>query len=191
MIGALKGIPYTTSPNPILFFVGPIGYTVFIGEKTRASLSPTLEKTLFIHTHVRDDALELYGFTSPDELTVFEHLLTVSGIGPKTAQHVIDRGVDQIRSAVATSDVEFFTMIPRLGKKNAQKIIIELKNKLGSTRDLSLSESGSTDTKELLDALTSMGFGKSEAMAAIRNIDPEITSVKQKIRRALQILDTA
>jgi len=119
---------------------------------------------------------------------LFTLLLSVSGIGPKTALAITDRGVDQVRHAIVSSDVDFFTTIPRLGKKNAQKIIIELKSKLGSTKDLDLASQSSGDTKEIIDALLSMGFIRHEIVEVLKKITPEAQTIEQKIREALRFL---
>ena len=112
----------------------------------------------------------------------------MSGIGPKTALLVVNRGVDHIRQAISQADVEFFTSVPRLGKKNAQKIIIELKSKIGSITDLDLSSFETGETKALLEALLSMGFVKSEALDAIKKLPPHTESLEAKIRFALKLL---
>ena len=93
-----------------------------------------------------------------------------------------------MRHAIVSSDVDFFTTIPRLGKKNAQKIIIELKSKLGSTKDLDLASQSSGDTKEIIDALLSMGFIRHEIVEVLKKITPEAQTIEQKIREALRFL---
>jgi len=187
MIGALIGTVHTITKNPIIFFAGDVGYAVSITDNLAKTLTPNKKTLLFIHTHVREDAFDLFGFISQEELTLFELLLTVSGVGPKTALLVMNAGVDAIKHAVQTSDVDFFTHIPRLGRKNAQKIIIELKNKLGSVGDLDLRDE-SQETDEMIDALVSMGFAKKEVLAIVKKIPSEDTTVEQKIKSALKLL---
>lgn len=185
MIGKLTGMVESIS-NPIIVDVHDVGYVVHVPERLLSTLKATKKITLYIHTHVREDALDLYGFASPEDLALFDLLLTVSGIGPKTALSVIDRGADAIAHAVRTSDVDFFTAIPRLGTKNAQKIIIELKQKLGSAKALDLS--GATgETKEITEALMSMGFDRSEIKEITKKLDGDKT-MEEKIRHALKLL---
>lgn len=188
MIGALTGTIFTTQKNPIIVFVGGIGYAVNVGERLLTTLKKDEKKTFFIHTHVRDDALDLFGFVSEEEHGLFTLLLSVSGIGPKTALATVDRGVDAVRRAVVSSDVDFFTTIPRLGKKNAQKIIIELKSKLGSSKELDLASDSSGDTKEIIDALLSMGFIRHEILEVLKKLSPRAESIEDKIREALRYL---
>jgi Holliday junction DNA helicase RuvA len=188
MIGALSGEIFSSLSNQLILMVNHVGYRIFVPQKLISTSNKGNSLTLFIHTHVRDDALDLYGFTTQEELALFELLLTVSGIGPRTGLAIIDHGVETIRKAVASADVTFFTTIPRLGTKNAQKIIIELKNKLGSVAELDLAQTASGDTKDILDALTSMGFGRTEALDAMKRLDPNLPSVEDKIRQALKLL---
>jgi len=188
MIGALKGTAYVIKKNPVIFFAGDVGYNVHITDRLAKTLIPNKTTLLFIHTHVREDALDLYGFISQEELTFFELLLTVPGIGPKTALLVLNLGTTAIQKAIQTSDVDFFTGIPRLGKKNAQKIIIELKNKLGSIKDLDLRDESLSETKQLTDALLSMGFVRDEIREVVKKLPEKSTSLEEKLRDALKLL---
>lgn len=187
MIGRLTGVIDSHVHNPLIIDVHGVGYVVYVPERYLSSVKPGKSHTLYIHSHVREDAFDLYGFASPHELTLFQLLLTVSGIGPRTALAVADRGVNAVESAVRKSDVDFFTTIPRLGTKNAQKIIIELKSKLGSNAMLDLSGSDG-ETKQVTDALTGMGFERHEIREALKELDTKDTSIEQKIRHALKLL---
>lgn len=185
MIGALKGTIIATAAQPVIIMVHDVGYAVFITETLRQSLTDHAEIFLYIHTHIREDAFDLFGFSSQKELTVFTSLLSVSGIGPKTALSVMDRGVEHIEKAIMTSDVDFFTTVPRLGKKNAQKIIIELASKLNRIEDLDIP--GGTATKTVFDALLSMGFSRKELIPVMKHI-PSDKNVEETIKEALKML---
>lgn len=187
MIGRLTGIIDSSVNNPLILDVHGVGYLIHVPEKYVAGIKPGKPHTLFIHSHIREDAFDLYGFGSPQELALFELLLTVSGIGPKTALAVADRGVMAVETAVRKSDVDFFTTIPRLGTKNAQKIIIELKSKLGSSKALNL-EGETGDTKQVMEALASMGFEHREIREAVKKFDAKDITIEQKIRHALKLL---
>lgn len=188
MIGALSGTIFSVHKNPIIVFVHGVGYAVHVCDKTLSSLKKDEQKTFFVHTHVRDDCLDLYGFSTEEEHVLFTVLLNVSGIGPRTALSIVDHGVDAVRRAIISSDVDFFTAIPRLGKKNAQKIIIELKSKLGSTKDLDLASESTGDTKDIIDALVSMGFIRNEIIETLKKISPKAQTIEQKIREMLRFL---
>ena len=187
MIGRLTGTIVTKNQTPLIIDVHGVGYAVRVTRKNALLLKQDSTRTLYIHTHVREDALDLYGFQSQDELGLFELLITVSGVGPKTALSVIEQGFSAVEHAVMSADIDFFTTIPRLGKKNAQKIIIELKNKLGGLRDLDLTGESESETKQLLDALTGMGFERRHVIETIRSLPPE-EKTETKLRIALKML---
>lgn len=188
MIGALAGIAHPPITNPLLLMVGGVGYRVSVPENVLKDIHLDEPVFLYTHTHVREDALDLYGFATREELVLFDLLISVSGIGPKTSLAIVDRGESAVRQAIATADVSFFTSIPRLGTKNAQKIIIELKSKLTSIEELDLNAEGHGETKEILEALESMGFAKKEAYTAIKQIKTENISVEERLRQALKLL---
>jgi holliday junction DNA helicase RuvA len=188
MIGQLTGTITTTRRNPLIIDVHGVGYLVHVTEKLLSSLPSGTQSTIYIHTHVREEALDLYGFANEQELALFALLLTVSGIGPKTALLVADRGAEPIYRAVRDADVDFFTSIPRLGRKNAQKIIIELKNKLKDAKELDLSGSTSTNTKQLTEALLSMGFKRHEVAHALETIDLSVGTMENHMRTLLKLL---
>lgn len=184
MISFLSGKIYDKLPDSIILSVGGVGYRVVVIPSLYVSLVPSVPLDLYIYTHVREDTLDLYGFKTKEELLLFNLLLGVSGIGPKTALLVINKGVEPVKNAIIKADVDFFTLIPRLGHKNSQKIIIELKNKLGGLVDLDLS-SESPEILEAVEALQVMGYSKKDALVALRGVKPEIT-IQEKIKYALK-----
>lgn len=188
MISYLEGTIKYKSLNFLTVLVGSVGYKVFVPMDILSTTTPNQKLELFIHTHVKEDILALYGFAANEDLALFELLLGVSGIGPKTALSIFSNGkLPKIKEAIVKGDVSFFTSVPRLGTKNAQKIIIELRPKLGSLGELDLTaESG--ETKEIIDALKSFGFSVSEAKEAIKGIKDFEGSVSDKIRQALKWL---
>jgi holliday junction DNA helicase RuvA len=188
MIGLLKGKLEFCNKNPIVVLVGGVGYEVNVTGKSLSIMKSGNEIIIHTYTHVRDDALELYGFLNREDLEIFRMLITVSGIGPKTALLVSDRGALAIKEAIIKSDTDFFTTIPRLGKKNAQKIIIELKNKLGSMIDLDLTENSTGETGELIEALTQMGFSRIEIINAIKKSAFVNEKFEERIRKILKML---
>lgn len=187
MISSLTGIPEIINPNTIIVNVSGVGYKVFVTNRLLEKLE-SKEVKLYIHTQVKEDALELYGFLNKDELLVFELLIDVSGIGPKTAILVLEKGEAQIKTAIMNADVDFFSSIPRIGRKNAQRIIIELKSKVGSLLELDLSGKENTERKELFEALRVMGFKKQEVSGVLRDLPENLISMEQKIKYALKKL---
>lgn len=189
MIGSLTGLPEIFNQNTLLINVHGVGYKVAVTGRLIENISQTeKEIKIYIHTQVKEDALELYGFLSKDELLVFELLIDVSGIGPKTAILVLDKGEAQIKTAIMNADVDFFSSIPRIGRKNAQRIIIELKSKVGSLSELDLSGKENTERKELFEALLVMGFKKQEVSGVLRDLPENLISMEQKIKYALKKL---
>lgn len=185
MISFLTGTVHHKTPESLTFLVAGVGYLVTIPPASLSKIPTNEELELHIHTHVREDALDLYGFTRVEELVLFKQLISVSGIGPKTALLVIDRGVDAVKQAIIKADEGFFTLVPRLGKKNAQKIIIELKSKLGSVTELDLAGSDNVTT-EVVEALLGMGYTRAEALTAVRKLPPNTLTVEDQIRAILR-----
>lgn len=189
MIGTLKGtIEYREDPY-IIVDVNGVGYKVLVPLTVLAKINGLGEEIkLFTHTHVREDVLELYGFSDPSDLKLFEYLISVSGVGCRTASGIFSVGTRiEIIQAIIGNDVAFFTSVPRLGKKNAQKIIIELKNKIGGTEDLDLSSDG-MESSEIVAVLKTFGFDPKESQDAIRALNGKGETVEEKIRLALKYL---
>lgn len=190
MIGSLNGNIAAYNDRNLLLEVGGVGYKVTISREILGKIKNIGQKIkLFTFTYVREDILDLYGFLTPDDLDLFEKLIGVSGIGPKTAMAIFSVGSKQnIIDAILNADVDFFEKVPRLGHKNAQKIIIELKSKLGGLKDLDLTEKEKEDNKEILNALKSFGFSTDEINEALKANKDEGKTVSEKIRLALRYL---
>lgn len=179
---ALRNDPY------LVINVHGVGYKVLATSEVLAKAVLGQEITVHTYTHVREDMLDLYGFAKPADLWLFELLISVSGVGPKTAIGVFSQGTSSdIVGAIAKGDVEFFTAVPRLGKKNAQKLIIELKSKVGSREDLDLGSDGQ-GSNEIVEALKAFGFTSKEAGEAIRSLNGSGATVEEKIKLALKYL---
>lgn len=186
MIGSLKGKILFKEGLRIIIDVSGVGYRVLTSQKILAKSKIGDSIFLHIYTHVKEESLDLFGFEELEDLRLFENLISVSGVGPKTAMSIFsfsDRS--SIVNAVMKADVEFFTAIPRLGRKNAQKIIIELKNKFGDKADLDLVAEASN---EVISALRSFGFSSSEISEALRNTANGEQTAEGKIRAALKYL---
>ena len=188
MIGQLTGEPKQLTSDSIIINVNGVGYLIFTPPTLQAKIIKEKSiTTIFTHTHVKEDALDLYGFSSLEDLKLFKLLINISGIGPKIAITLIDKGVEAITTAVSKADIDFFTSVKRLGKKNAQKIIIELKPKLGDLNELDLLGE-SPETKEAIDALTGLGFNKNKVNLALKEVSKEGDSVEEKIKKAIKYL---
>lgn len=189
MIAALRGKILIKDTQYCILDVAGVGYKVYLSSAVLSKIAKDQTVQLFTYNHVREDMLDLYGFMEFAELKLFELLIGVSGIGPKTVLNIFAIGSkDDIVNAIMRADDSFFTGVPRLGKKNAQKIIIELKGKLGSTAELELSEDGG-DNQDVILALQSFGFSRAEAQEAVRSLDQkaELTA-EEKVKLALKYL---
>ncbi len=186
MIGSLNGTVLVRDDPFLIIEVSGIGYKVYASQDVLSQASVGSKITTYTYTHVREDILELYGFLKYLDLKLFELLINVSGIGPKTGIGIFAIGsASQITQAISNADVAFFTSVPRLGTKNAQKIIIELKNKIGGG-DLDLS-GDSNAISELSSALRAFGFSKDEISDAVRRTDGNV-SIEEQIKLALKHL---
>jgi len=189
MIGFLNGEVVARDGQNIIIDVGGVGYRVLVSNSVLSKVTLNGKLKLFIYTHVREDAISLFGFLDSLDLKLFENLISVSGIGPKTAMNIFSIGTrDAISQAIITGDVSFFVGVPRLGKKNAQKIIIELKSKLGSIEDLDLSKMDLKENSEVIAALRQFGFSSKEALEALKAIKGDSKTTEEKIRMALKYL---
>lgn len=187
MIGLIYGKIAIIKPPYAIVDTGGVGYKILVTQGILSKIKLGENLRVFTYTHVREDTLELFGFESSDDLSLFELFLTVPGIGPKTAVGIFSAGTSsQIKSAVLSSDTSFFSRVPRLGLKNAQKIIIELKSKLGGDGLVDLSNH--EEEKELSNALKNFGFKTEEIMNALKKIHGQGETTEEKLRLALKQL---
>jgi Holliday junction DNA helicase RuvA len=184
MIGYIEGQIKFKEQHTLLVVTSGVGYRVFVTQNTHAVSHIGQSVELFIYTSVKDDAIDLFGFLSEQELTFFTMLLTVNGVGPKSALSVLNLGVDVCKNAIQHADTHLFSQVPRLGKKTAQKIIIELQSKLGELEILELTSQNS-DLDAAIQALSSMGYDKQQIIEASRKLPKELsldTMIKQLIK---------
>ncbi len=189
MIGSLIGKIDLLKRPYVLIDVSGVGYKVLVSDNVYKKLTVGQNIKLYTFTYVREDALDLFGFSEIEDLDLFEDLISVSGIGPKTALNIFSFGERKdIIEAIIKGNVSFFTAVPRLGTKNAQKVIIELKNKMGNTSQLDLSGKDFEDNKDVIEALKNFGFSVAESQKALGEIKDQNLSVDAKIKFALKSL---
>jgi len=176
MIALLTGKP-TLINNRLIIDVNGVGYLVAVTNSTVQKLANQSIATIYTYTHVREEALDLYGFLSPSDQNLFELLLSVNGVGPKTALAISESGATRIATAVQEADVAFFSSVPRVGKKQAQKIIIELKGKLGSIQELELG-SLPPEQQDVQDALLALGFEEQQILRLMKSVPANITTAE-------------
>ena len=185
MIGFLRGKIAGYNENMLLMDVGGVGYEVIISAGTAEELPPVGEELkIFTHLSVREDAMTLYGFLTSDDLSIFKQLIGVSGIGPKGAQSILSElSPDNLRFAILAGDAKAISKAPGIGAKTAQRIIIDLKDKLsleetfehalGQPEVKSKADHGqSSEAKdEAVEALIALGYSSTDAYRAVKNAD--------------------
>lgn len=185
MIASLTGTVQALRENHLVLAVGGIGYKIAVLKELLGRTKAGAELTLHTHLAVREDALDLYGFMHETELTLFEQLLTVSGIGPKSALAVLDiASVETLRSAIGTGNAAYLTNVSGIGKKTAEKIVLELKDKVGKGETLPSIKG----EEEALEAMRSLGYSAAEARDALRMVPPEIEGGSARLKEALKLL---
>lgn len=201
MIGSLRGLLLDRSPKgDVLVEVGGVGYRVQVPASAHSVLgelgSPVF---LHVHTHVREDALVLYGFPSADERVAFEALITTHGIGPAVALNILSvHSPSALRRAVASDDVDALTLVPGIGKKTASRLLLELKSRLeidlpsesGFVVVGAAGDPGPSARNEVRNALAALGYGVEEIREAVRAL-PEDGAVEDLLRSALRDLAAA
>lgn len=188
MIASLSGILQRKSENSVIVNVGGIGLQVYVTASTYNSLTDVGQRIdLFTNLVVRDDSLRLFGFILQEELEVFEMLLTVQGVGPRLALAVLNTlSPEVLANAIHRDSAEVIAHVPGIGKKTAQKIVLELKGKLTpETIPSGLAAVSQLDT-EVLAALTALGYSIVEAQAALQAIPKDAPDdISERVRLAL------
>lgn len=188
MISHLKGRVLMRGDKFVALDVNGIGYKIFVMPSAlkEARKSPD-DFSLWTHLHVRENALELYGFLQYAELEFFEMLIQISGIGPKSGLGVLSVApLDTLKRAISAGDTSYLTKVSGIGRKIAEKIVLELREKMGG---LGLGVVGDAMLKEegdVLEALQSLGYSLGEAREALKQVPPGIKGANEKIKEALK-----
>lgn len=192
MIGYVRGTVSHILTDHCLIDVQGIGYRVFIGAAVRQKLAVGKVSSLFTHMHVREDAILLYGFYTHDEYDLFMTLTSINGIGPKVAMGILS-AIDptQFRIAISTKNIATLTKLPGIGKKTAERMMLELKDKIGVITDEDITESHVTTVSgdivdEAIQALLALGYNQNEIMPIVKKISKNAQSVENLIKLALR-----
>lgn len=189
MLVFLKGIVQAKVSTWIILEAHDIGYKVFLSSSLLLRIKEGETVTLYTHHHIKEDSDDLYGFTSLEQLLLFELLLNVSGIGPKTALQIIDlASVEAIYQAILAENLAFIASAKGIGNKTAAKIIIELKNKI--TKEDLVAIPSSEGGADLLAALQSLGYSLRQIKPILGSIDTQ-QSLEKQVKRALQMLGSS
>lgn len=192
MIGSLRGtVLERTDESTALVEVGGVGYLVAVTPRTLAELEPGSSAFLYVHHHIREDAQTLFGFLSRDERTTFQVLINTHGIGPALALAILGtHSPSALVDIVATSDLGALTLVPGVGKKTAERLLVELRNRLNLPMLDPLpvgGGGGSTAIGDVREALTGLGYGQEEIRDALRDL-PSSADAATLLRDALKLL---
>lgn len=195
MLAFLRGTIRTILPDSVVVELHDVGYRVFLPPPLRERLHVGDRVELYCHEVVREDRRELYGMGSADELNLFHDLLTVSGVGPKIALGTLGLGTpSEIRQAIAREDAPYLSKVVGIGRKTAERVVVELKGKMqdriadvraaagGSAPD------GSAGVHDVVDALVQLGYKIQEVREVIRKLPPSAQTTEEKLKVALQAL---
>jgi len=191
MIGSLRGIVLERfAPSTVLVEVGGVGYLCSVTSATFAELEPTVKTFLHVHHHIREDAQTLYGFTSRVERDTFNVLIATHGIGPAMAMAILSTySPPALVSVIASNDIAALTVVPGVGKKTAERLMVELKSRL-SIDDVSTNASGDSvqsAAADVREALTALGYGVEEIRDTMRQISSN-EGTESMLRDALAVL---
>lgn len=189
MIAYIEGKIIYSLDKFIIINTGGVGYKVHITPDTSLLCVEGKNISLFIYTAVRENSLDLFGFITMEELSFFELLLDVSGIGPRSALGIIALApIDTIKRAIATGDMGYLNKVSGIGKKTAEKIIVELRDKLQNYKDDDGTPSSLREESDILDALKSLGYSQNEARTALKQVPSSTLGTNSRIKEALRIM---
>ncbi len=202
MISYIRGELAEFERDKVIVDVGGVGYGIFMPERSMGMLPRAgSEVKIYTYLNVREDAMQLFGFLSRDEVQMFKLLIGVSGIGPKGGLGILSTlSADDLRFAVLSGDTKAICAAPGIGKKTAEKLIIELKDKLDLEDVLERSQGGEADPANARDlsvsdiqadavqALVALGYGSTESMKAVKKAGGEYTSVEELLKAALKLM---
>ncbi|RJO62032.1 Holliday junction branch migration protein RuvA [candidate division WS5 bacterium] len=184
MIASLRGKVVQKRADSLVVEMNGVGYKVICPVSVLEQASVSEEIFLNTYTHVREDILALYGFLTADDLALFELLIGVSGVGPKAAVNILSAASsEKIRASIQKQDPGILYSVSGIGKKTAEKIVVELKNKLGADDSL---YAPSSETDDLYQALTDLGFKAQEISAAVSKIPDSLETTEEKLKFALK-----
>ena len=192
MIGFLKGDLISSKPTQLLVDVNGVGYLCNISINTFEKISNQKSISLFIHTLVKEDSITLFGFYTESEKAMFELLITVSGVGPKIALSILSGiQIDDLKDAILNADSSRISAVPGIGKKTAERLILELKNKVDQVKDDGIAGIPFSMKNEAVMALTTLGYNNKIAEKVVRDIllaEPN-ASLEELIKKALSNLN--
>jgi Holliday junction DNA helicase RuvA len=189
MIAYLEGRVIAKTETYFILEAGGVGYQVFAGERFLATIKNGQNQVAYIHHQVREELNDLYGFADLADLELFGLLISVSGVGPKSALAVLSlASADDVKTAIIHGDASLLTKVSGIGKKTADRLILELKNKILKLAPSSDTSPDFTGLSDELDALVSLGYSVNDARLALKQVGPEHGSTSARLKAALRYL---
>lgn len=189
MIARVEGIIIYITDKFIVVDVSGVGYKLYVTTGTLSGVTLGEHSSFWVYTSVKENAIDLFGFKNTNELSFFELLLEVSGIGPRSALSTLAVApVDTLKSAIATGDTSYLNKVSGIGKKTAEKIIVELRDKLQEFKNDGDTSESLRDESDIVEALKSLGYSQNEARDALKQVPSSTVGMNARIKEALQIL---
>jgi len=189
MIATLTGKVSEKLANLVVIDVAGVGYGVYMTAEDHGKLKTSEPAKVYIYEHIRENSHDLFGFTSEQTKVLFEQLIEVNGVGPKMALNILSIGtVNEVRAAIASGDVKFIQAANGVGKKVAERVVVELKDKVGlgsSAPDSLFVGSAAVQKDEAVQALVSLGFSAADALSALSNVSADLPT-EQRVKQALK-----
>lgn len=187
MISKLRGSIIHKNEKSVILDVAGVGYKVFTTSLNSRALKDGERADFWTHLSVRENALEIYGFKEKEELDFFELLISVTGIGPKSALGILNIStINSLRKGILEGDITYLTKVSGIGKKTAEKIVLELRDKLEAKGVYD--GIGTKEDIEVIEALQALGYSREEARESLKKIPSELSGTSEKVKRALKNL---
>lgn len=188
MIAYLQGKIIKKTNKSVVILTGNIGYEVFLSLKQWEKTLLDKEEEFFIHSYIKEDAFDLYGFKTTEELDFFKKLISVSGVGPKSALNVLALAeVETLKRAITSGDSTMLQQVSGIGKKTAERLVVDLKEKF--IVDLSAASPAADSNQQVVEALLSLGYKQIEAQNILRDLPPGEADLAARIKQALKLIN--
>jgi len=189
MISCIEGKIIFKGERFVVIDTNGVGYRIFVGPDVLRKAKTKEQFKLWTHLHLREDTMELYGFLEYAELEFFQTIIQISGIGPKSGLGVLAVApLDTLKRAIAAGETSYLTQVSGIGKKIAEKIILELRDKLGKIGFAGEENAFLKEEGDVLQVLRTLGYSYSEARDAIKQLPPDIVGTQERVKEALKIL---
>ena len=170
MIAYLKGTIFQKNAKSIILNTGNIGYKLYLSAETLSLLEPQQAVEFLVHSHIKEDIFDLYGFNSQKELDFFKNLISVSGIGPKSAMEILNEPITKLENAILIDDIDYLKSLPGIGPKTAKRLVLELKNKIEALPNRPaqyLTDIRGLEIEHAIQALINLGYNKKQIAAVL------------------------